>query len=344
MRIINKNKNKRNNYYGVIYRKYNNKTFLNIIKILKNSKIIKKIIFFKIDDLNINKDTIKGIQFINNHLIVIHTKIPKYIFNTVIHTKLRSINKMRQLRILKHIKVINPINRFNQSIVFDIINSFSSKYILPYTLLNEDNLDIFINKYNSIFLLPDKSNKNYITINKNNNIYTINDIEYDKNNLFNYIKKMIKHKPYLIMKKPNILEYNNLPLEVRVYVQKDRLDIWNITDIIIKHELLFNNSIYNKTAYLFKNVLVKIYKKDINNLELKLNNISLNIVTYLSHFIPNISSISLDYIIDDNDNPYLIKIGGFDEENYLESLNDLGNYNLYIKNTIDYLCKSDNNE
>ncbi|UTW69321.1 hypothetical protein KHA80_21005 [Anaerobacillus sp. HL2] len=99
-------------------------------------KLNKEIVLFSIDQLNLETKIIYNGIWINGHEErIVDSIIPPYIYNLVLHSKYTSVSKMRNLRMVQGIKVINPINRFYQNILFEMISSIHQTSEVIFALL-----------------------------------------------------------------------------------------------------------------------------------------------------------------------------------------------------------------
>ena len=132
------------------------------------------------------------------------------------------------------------------------------------------------------------------------------------------------------------LMWNNLPLEARVYVQKGITGNWSVTAMIGKHELFSTGSLYNQTSQNLGRILLDLCPNQLNKITKQLTNHSLNICSYLDHYIPDLGCCTLDYVLEQNGKPSLIYLGGWEQNDYLYTV-DKNLWLKYHENALDYL-------
>ncbi|ACV61849.1 hypothetical protein Dtox_0960 [Desulfofarcimen acetoxidans DSM 771] len=313
------------------------------------------IICFSIDELDLEKELVSGILVSGDFVGSYITQIPSYIYNLALHEKTSSIRGMRRLRMMEKITVINPVNRFNQSIIFDILASISDidDLMLPYDKLSQAILLEFLQKYDLVFLVPERGlfvHKSII-IEKNidgmHNSYSIN-IGEDKvfcqeNYLFLNIRKLIKERKYMVLKGTRLLGRGGFPLEARVYIQKDASGNWQVTEMLVKEENLQRGG-ERKGIYLLHDILADIFPEQADEVEEKLYSYSINICVYLSYYMCNLGSCTLDFVIDEKGNPYLLYFGGCEQNDHLFQIKNGELWWRYLKNSMAYLVFLRNQE
>ena len=152
-----------------------------------------------------------------------------------------------------------------------------------------------------------------------------------------YVKKMIANKKYVVVQGKKTLLWNGAPLEARVYVQKGITGMWSITEMISKNEMFLKDSIYKDTADELERVLLDIIPNRATDIKGKLEKYSLNACSYLDYYFSYLGSCSVDFIIDEQGNPFIIGFGGWDQKDYLFKLNGKHTWDKYLANSIEYL-------
>lgn len=333
---------------GIVYSNKYKKLLPIIIEELKtmSKKYSIKIICFSINDIYLENKKIYGILISPNNKIEVNTEFPSLIFNMGHYSKHENIRTMKHLRALKDVKLINPINRFNQAIIFDMISDVydEKEKILPsYQQFNKNNLLNYLENNNKIILLPEKigaRGKGIIVTKKNTEyIISVGIVEEisNKDNLFILLSKIIQNKKYIICEAKKYITFNNLLAEARVYVQKDFNDQWSITKIICKNEIFSYKSIYKDKCEEIENVLLNINSKNKDVIVSNLGGYSIAICNKLENLLRDIGSCAIDYLITEDGQVQLINFAGWDGKEYLHRLNKDNIWIDYFIKAIDYL-------
>jgi tetrahydromethanopterin S-methyltransferase subunit G len=339
---------------GILYGNVHEKILYKIIQVLKD--ISKKhkinIICFKINGLDIENDCVKGILISSSGTRNIISNIPLLIYNMGYYTTADNRRKVKRLRLNKKIHIVNPSNRFNQYIIFDMISAAYKDHsvLLPYTMFSMSNLHHYLEQYDSIFLLPENkfTSRKCIVIKRNNINYDVcigpSKKTSSKEELYNYLSKIIQHKKYFIMQGTNLIRFNNMPIEARVYIQKGCEGNWSVTEMVVKHELFSTDSIYNDKCYLLKEVLNEVIEEKSDAIVNKLGEDAINICTYLENYLSNVSSCILDFIITEQGENHLIYFGGMEDKEFLMRLDNEESWWRHFRNSMDYLLHVKNNK
>ncbi|SDK73080.1 YheC/YheD family protein [Natronincola ferrireducens] len=332
---------------GVLYGVKEKKSLFKILQIFKTiaEEYKVNIICFRLSDIDIENHLVKGIFISSKDIKDTISKIPPLIYNMGYYTKSSNIKKMKQLRRGKNINVINPINRFNQYIIFDIISALykETSVLLPYTMFSQPNLYNYLEKYNSIYLFPEKmiDRRKTIIIQKKQHGYSVvigaNKKIFIAKNLYEYVLKVIQNKKYFIMKAPKAIKIKNTPLETRVYVQKNKNGNWEVTEMLAKCQWFYEDSIYQDVSYQLDEVLSMLIPQKSKEVENNLKEDALNISSYLEFYLNNIGSCILDFIITEEGHNHLIYFGGWEDKDFMLKLENKSSWGRYFKNAIDYL-------
>lgn len=336
---------------GLLYNEQQDKHLNNILKNLKEmlNKTDMKVICFTLNNVNLEEGLVRGTIVSDSLITESKVSIPKFIFNIGNYTKSYNINKIKKMYMEYGLKVINPVNVFNQSIVFDILSSVSvfKRCTFPSSTISPSIILEYFKNTNKVFLIPEKGFNDNIAIiiekyiengeirfcirNGSNRKYC------SPKNLYENIRKIILNKKYIALKGCETLLWNNYPLEARVYVQKGINGKWGVTKIIGKNDIFTKDPIYGDTIDEVNRILPRIIPGKADIVMKNLKNYSINICLYMEYYFLNIGSCVVDFVIDENGNPFLIFFGGFDQNNYLFELNGKNVWGKYITNSIEYL-------
>lgn len=339
------------NLVGFLYNKVQQKYMSSILKNLQelSERRSISIICFTVGNVNLEEGLVEGLLVDASSITQRIVSIPECIFNIGYYSKSKNANKVKQMYMLYGSIVVNPMNIFNQTVVFDVLSSVPAikDSILPVSTLSPSIISEYLSKSNTVFLLPERGRYNNAAVriekvseNKSNNcmIETGGIRRYcDEENLYLCVKKMISKKSYVAVQGTKTILWNGAPLEARVYIQKGITGKWNVTEMIAKNEIFFKDSNYKDTVDELENVLLYIIPNKVEDIKQKLENYALNICSYLDYYFLHLGSCVLDFIIDENGMPFLIAFGGWDKKDYLFKLNGKGIWDKYLSNSIDYL-------
>lgn len=302
-----------------------------------------KIVLFTLENLDLDEQTVSGTIIEGNRMSQGFCELPPFIYNFALHSVANKIEKMKNLRKMENILVINPINRFIQGIIFEMLTSLtgSQQFLLPTVSLNTITLTEYLNKYDTFFLLQDKTfhpPKAVVIKKTEKNNYRIsigqNGQLCEQNEIVNYIHKMISNKKHILMKGMEYFKWGNGPLEARTYLQKGADGQWTVTTITSKHGVFSKNAFCSAKISHLPCELSHLEKKDI---EETLVDISLRIGTFLDFYIPFMGSYTLDYIFDENYAPHLIFVSGFEQDQYFYDHLDSESQSNLVNNAFHYL-------
>lgn len=310
----------------------------------------KKMVLFTLNNLDLDEQVVYGTLIEGDMISQGISSLPPYIYNLSLHTNYWQIEKMRNLRKMDNTLIINPINRFIQAIILEMLTSITDfqPFILPTVSLNTSTLIDYLNKYETLFLLPEKTfqQPKAVIINKlPNNDYMLyiglNGQRCEKDKIVDYIKKMIDRKKYILIKGMELLKQGDDPLEAKVYLQKNKNGQWSIITISSMHGIFSRNEFsYSRLSKPTSN----LYSNEINQAENMLADISIQMARFLDYYIPLVGSFTFDFIFDKNNRPYLIYVSGFEQDQNLYKYMDAETQKNLLNNTFYYLLFQMNNE
>lgn len=346
------------NLVGLLYNESQQNNIKSILKNLQELSERRKIniICFNLRDVNIQDGLVEGLLIVDSSITHRTVSIPKCTINIGYYSKSENINKVKQMYMMYDSIVVNPVNIFNQAVVFDVLSAIPDikDCILPVSTLSPSILSEYLINSNMVFLLPERGLYNNVAIriekhsqNEKDNcsIETGSSRQYcSENDLYACIKKMIGNKKYVAVQGKKALLWNDAPLEARVYVQKGITGKWSVTKMISKNEIFLKDSIYKDTVDELEKTLLNIIPDKIGDIMQSLESYSLNICSYLEYYFLHLGNCTVDFIIDSEGKTSFIGFGGWDKKNYLFKLNGNHVWDKYIANSIDYLIYLENTE
>lgn len=336
---------------GILYNERQGRYLHSVIRNLQDIAGRKNlnILWFTIDNLDIHHGFVTG-TLISDSIIKESTlTIPKFIYNLGYYTKPSNKNKIKQLNIQYGSVVVNPLNVFNQAVVYDILSSlsYSKEFILPFSTLTPSSLERYLDYSSSIFLIPESGTVRGTaisierTLRGRRTLYIMDTgshhFEFEGEDAFQEIKEVLGNKQYMIILGRKTISWNDSPLIASVYIQRDITGKWNITDMIAKNDMFQRDSAESEITDDLSQVLTDSVPDGSDEVIQRLANYSKNICVYLDYYFANLGSCTLDFIFDNWGLPYLVYFGGWDQRSYLFGLNYDNNWIKYISNAIDYL-------
>jgi hypothetical protein len=321
---------------GLICQSLDDKFFRRLLDVLESTTIAsdRKMVLFTLDQLNLKLGVIEnGFIFNGKKRERSSSTIPSFIYNFAVHTNLSDIEKMRELRVSDYVTVINPVNVFDQEVIFDMIASVKhlADGILSMSNLTMKTFHQYLECFDTLLLVPQHANstastiiiKRLIETDKyelwNGKVQTVT-----KEKLLSIVKKVIKNRNYVLLTGVDLLYWKNGPLEIRTWVQKGSTGVSEILGITVKKDCLSKEkySTCENVAIILEGLgMVTDVSNSITSFTIQSSHI-------LDYYIPQLGSCSFDFFIDKKGNPYLIRVGGFDE--YFLQFQDLKQPILYL--------------
>ncbi|MDN4494972.1 YheC/YheD family protein [Ureibacillus aquaedulcis] len=307
-----------------------------------------KIVLFSLENLDLDGTIISGTIIEGNSVQKGQCDIPPFIYNLALHSNADKMDKMRSLRKMENTLIINPINRFIQGIIFEMLSSLPNlqPYLLPAVSLNTTTLSDYLEKYESFFIVQEKSfsKPKAVTIKKLHDEYIIYIGAYGqrckKDEILPYIKKMIHKNNHLLIKGIDRLKNGDVPLEMKIFLQKNWKAEWSITATVANQGIFSKSeSYFAKTRYPSNNLGIE----EINEYTKCLDTVSKEIGRFLDYYIPFVGSFTFDFIFDEIRSPYLIYVSGFEQDqNIIGQMDSESQINL-LQNAFYYLLFLMNN-
>ncbi|MCX7902881.1 MAG: hypothetical protein N2486_00065 [Caloramator sp.] len=257
----------------------------------KNAKD-EEILIFNIQDLDYEKNNVKGILVKKDIIIYDYFKIPNIIFNFSIQHDRLNIKKLRSLVEDENIKIFNSSNNINQYMIYEILNSNEvfKPYLMSYSVIDKDTVLLEADSIKNNIIIPIKGTKKFIYIEKLGEYYEIykeNDIERVlKIGLKNSLNRLLKKKRFLVINSPKLIK-KNYPFIFRIILQSGKLQ-----SLILNGEPLLEE--YSLSP----------------NIKKLVEAISIKMFDYIKNFLPNLFLIYFDFIFDLSENPYFLRMGG----------------------------------
>lgn len=251
-----------------------------------------KILVFSLDDVDLLQQTVTGISLDPGYTENNTVPIPRLIINLTKQYSGRDIKKMRTLAEIPGIKVVNQVNRYNQLMLRDILQTGDTKkYLLPYREVDTNSMDqpseaaawLLESIENPAgLLLPEKGSryKRLIYFWKSGdgyNIYHNNSFDrMKKAEAAAYLQSILRGRRWIKLDAPPLITTGCQVKVLRVNAVKGSSDEWEISD---GHTLAVQTT---------------------------------EILSCISLFIPNLRLCYVNFIADEKGNQYFLSLGGWD--------------------------------
>ncbi|QOR67632.1 hypothetical protein IM538_05685 [Cytobacillus suaedae] len=335
--------------FGMLYPIKKEKLFFELVTLFQEISLLYNIdiILFPIEGVNLENQTVSGTIISSTKIEKGVSSIPSFVYNVTNHAHPKSIKIMRKIRNLDKVTIINPINRFNQGILFDMLSSLitKEKFLLHYDVFSPKTLLDFIDRYKGCIIIPEKGKiKDSVfwvhSKSGNTNTYLISSTDYSyectPDKIFATVKEKINLKKYIILQPIDAINWMNTPLEIRVYLQRNKDGEWTVTEMVGKSEFLAKKS---QNKHIAENLQWTLGELEIEHPEStikELTELSLSCCSLLDYYIPNLGTCTLDFILDQERRPYLLFVKGWETRSYLYSSSKL-DWKTYLSNAFQYL-------
>jgi len=331
------------NRFGFIYGEKQGNLLFALSELIKGYETSPEMEFicFPLSEINFNTMQVCAAVVTESGIVQETRPVPAIIYNFVYHTRLESIRAMHKLRTCEGITVINPTNRFNQSLVFQILQAFpqSGQFLLPFISLSGASLAEYMDKYDSLFLLPERglSQKNAIRVSKRGagmaGIQTgVHETACPLHELFATLLKMTSGKRYMLVKWADMLLSNGIPLQARVYAQKNENGQWTVAGSVAKTEIFSFGSLFGDVCEELDAALFRLNPLFADESCKTVYDITSTLCSYLEYYLIGIGSLTFDFIIDKAGRPFVLQVRGFEQSFHANALG-----NVCYHNAIKYM-------
>ena len=123
---------------------------------------------------------------------------------------------------------------------------------------------------------------------------------------------------------------NGIPLQVRVYAQKNESGIWTIAGSAAKTEIFSFGSIFSDTYEELDSALCRLNPLFADESCKRVYDIAINLCSYLEYYLVGIGSLTFDFIVDKAGYPFVLQVSGFEQSFHSDAISDAC-YNNAIK-------------
>jgi hypothetical protein len=275
------------------------------------------IVVFTISNINLRDRTVKGRLVSAADIKLVKTALPAVILNISVQRSGRDIKKLRILTEIRDITIINEVNRFDQWMIMEIMASSepTKNYVLPHYIYDKKSRNFKPDDNQDYIVMPSRGSSlsRVIFTKPDSDTGQIGGSQYfRKGHICDYIDASLCQRRWIFMEAPDMMIQHNLPVIIRAYVQRGSGGNWNV----------LGGNIYPRMQEGKEDLYRKIYKP------------SLEIITYISRFVPHLGFCHIDFVFDSEGNPYFLHFGGFDVHFVLNQNRSREFYNRFYTNLI----------
>jgi hypothetical protein len=275
------------------------------------------IVIFTISNIDFKDMTVKGRLVSGGDIKLVRTAIPRVILNVSVQRRGRDIKKLRRLAEFSDITLINEVNRFDQWMIMEIISSseLTKKYALSHHIYDKKARNYKPDDNKDYIVMPSRGSSlsRVIFTKPDSDTGQIGGSQYfRKGHICDYIDASLCQKRWIFIEAPDIMIQHNLPVIIRAYVQRGSGGNWNV----------LGGNIYPRMQEGKENLYRRIYKP------------ALEIMNYITRFVPNLGICHIDFVFDSEGSPYFLHFGGFDTHFILNQNRSKEFYHRFYSNLI----------
>lgn len=236
---------------------------------------------FSIKNLDLNAGIVFGSTVSRYRIKQVETVLPDIIFNLSVQYKSRHIKKLREIIDLKTIAVINASNKYNQSMIMDMLSADTAarRFVLPYFKYSIYDPFCDIQGAGSLLIKPE----NKTSLSK----ITLTDVSLSGVDLSGG-----KGKKWLCMRVPELVKYKDFPVVARINLQRRSGGEW----VVLKKCVIPGD----------KDIDIRFAEKG--------GDASLELVRLIHCYLTHLGICYTDMIFDTDGNPFLLNFGGYEDE------------------------------
>ncbi|MGD8191569.1 YheC/YheD family protein [Brevibacillus ginsengisoli] len=134
----------------------------------------------------------------------------------------------------------------------------------------------------------------------------------DFTSFYNAVKKRTARKPYMVQKGIHLLKYNNRPFDIRIMVQKNQKNKWEVSGKLcrVAHPKKVVTNVLRGGQVMSLTKLLPRYasKEKREHLLTKLNQLGLKTAKHLESKYPRIKELGMDVAIDSQLKPWILEV------------------------------------
>jgi hypothetical protein len=257
-----------------------------------NNIISNKFLVFTISNIDFDKRLVTGSLVSEDKIEAVNDSLPAVVLNLSIQRSSKLIKLRKKLEEIEGVELINDVNRFDQWMIMDMISSAEEvrKHLLPYYIYDKKTRDYRPQDDKTYVIFP------AVGSSISRVIYAIPDPNSDKvtgsqyfkkGTICDYIDASLCQNYWVFIEVPDLLSHFNHPVIVRNYIQKKDESQWTVLGRTINPEGKLENEVLKKV-----------------------DETAIKIANYIQYFLPCFWVGFIDFILDTDNNPYFIHLGG----------------------------------
>lgn len=253
------------------------------------------VIVFGVSDINLSNNTARGTMVSADKVETATVEIPQIIYNFASIRKRRNKKILRSLTELEGINLLNEANSFKQWAVMDMLRTFehAGRYLLPCYAYSRRETDLSFSQGENWLFVPHKGLKKSIvyikSVKSNFMIYCNKKIfKIASSDIYRTLDSIMTKNRWTALCSPRLLTCDGMPHITRVYLQKVDSHLWTV-----------------------------LGQRDVNRVmrpSLKiLTREALELIKCIDCFIPGLGICYIDFVLDQEERPYFLALGGWDK-------------------------------
>ncbi|WP_163192447.1 hypothetical protein [Clostridium thermarum] len=280
------------------------------------SEFDKGMIVFTINNIDLRENFAVGTIISEERLRRDKIQLPEVIFNFSLQRDIEGIKARKALEEMDKIKLVNYINKFDQWMIMNIMSACkkTKKYLLPYYLYDKAERNFRPKDEIKYITMPSRgaSLSRVIYAEPDPDTDIIRGTQYFKNgHICDYIDASMCQKRWLFIEVPDLILYNNNPVIIRVYVQKNTTKSWRLLTRRIYPQIKLEEELSYEVV----------------------DTAALNIIEELNKFLPSLGHGFIDFILSKEGKPFFLHLGGLDQY-FFKQEQDVEVYKRFYKNIL----------
>lgn len=276
--------------------------------------------------------------------------VPSHICNFALHTSSAGIAKMRQLRTSPAHFVLNPVNRFHQLMVFEMLLVLPGAEVFVPRFREFDPFAALqgLAQADSLLILPEhvghRSTGTWVQTGTDRCLLQAGAARQwvRADGVARQLQVIHDGGKRLLLQLPQVAcTADGLPLEARVYVQKGAGGRWLAVQTAAKQELFIRQGAEPGGCPLSEQLAACLPDRAEVSIA-KLKRMAVLAAAHLDRFIPSLGALTFDFMIGQDGNPLLTAVSGCEQGDVLRAACGDAAWEAYVRRSLTYgleLCR-----